>query len=260
MGNEWNSAVTSLIKGLDFYIRGLEVVDHAANQDPARKHSYDVLDALRKNHVRWDEGLVRSSATHLLLSVVPTHLCACYRLMSNGLSYEARVLLRSLSEVLDLVEFFNHSRCTAKTLEDWVGGNIVANRVVRDKATSIAIGGAEYETADEFRDIPGAQDIVRTLRAKLYRARSGPVHHSSDALLQAARDREVSSVDSKLVSDFNGELIRSCDYFLVYCGDALPHQHKKAFSDTTKLLKGTLEEDIPKLIPELTVALDPVLK
>jgi hypothetical protein len=259
MGIEWNSVATSLIKGLEFYIRGLEVVDHAANQDSARKHPYDVPDALRQNQVRWDERLVRSSATHLLLSVVPTHLCACYRLMSNGLSYEARVLLRSLSEVLDLIEFFNHPRCTAKTLKDWVGGDIVANRVVREKATSMAIGGAVYEIADEYRDMPGTQDIIRTLRGKLYRALSGPVHHSLDSLLRAARDREIDSDNSKLAAHFNDELIRSCEYFLIYCGDALPDQHRKALGDATKLLKGTLEDDIPKLIPEISVTLDPAL-
>jgi hypothetical protein len=77
--------------------------------------------------------------------------------------------------------------------------------------------------------------------------------------LRAARDREIDSNNSKLAAHFNDELIRSCDYFLVYCGDALPDQHRKALGDATKLLKGTLEEDIPKLIPEISVTLDPAL-
>src|SRR5207245_2051960 len=117
-----------------FYIRGLEFLSRPG--DPACKQSYDVINAIRQNQFEWDEGPVRSSATHLLFTIVPTHLCACYRLMSNRLSYEARVLLRSLSEALDLIEFFNHSRCTRKILEGWVRGEIVANRAVREKATS----------------------------------------------------------------------------------------------------------------------------
>lgn len=256
MAIEWHNLATPLIKSLDFYVRGLESVNSSGGHDHAGRHSYDVIDRLRNKQVDWEEGLVRSSAALLLMSVVPTHLCACYRLISNGLSYEARVLLRSLSEALDLIEFFNDDRCTRETLEKWVAGEIVGNRAVREKATGLTIRGKEYEIADEFRGMPQAQDVVRRLRALSYTVSSKPVHHSSDALLQAARVGEASSIDSELIEEFNAQLICSCNYFLKYFGDALPDQHTKAFRDVLQLLENSLAEGIPNVL----VKLDPVLE
>jgi len=183
-------------------------------------------------------------------------MCVLQAHISNGLSHETSVLLRSLSEALDLIEFFNDSRCSRQTLEKWVAGEIVGNRAVREKATGLTIRGKEYEIADEFRDMPGAQDVTRRLRALSYSVASKPVHHSADALLQAARVREASLIDSEVIEEFKDQLIRSCNYFLKYFGDAWPEQHTKAFRDVTELLETLLADGNPSV----PVTLDPVLE
>jgi hypothetical protein len=258
MDLEWHTEATFLIGALDFYLGSFRCVKDSKNRKSEEKYAHDIIEVLRRNPDDWNEGLARDSATQLLFGVVPTHLCACYRLMSCGLQYEARILLRSLSEVLDLIEFFNHVRCNRKNLEKWILGEIVPNRITRDQATSLALGGDEYEIANEYREMPEAQNVTRLLRAKLYSARSGPVHHASDPLMQAARHRHAISIDTDLLADFNGELIRSCDYFLRYRGFAL-HEHEKTFRDLTRLLKGTLDDYIPGLVPKLAVTTDPML-
>lgn len=174
------------------------------------------------------EGAARQTAVYLLFSIIPTHLSAILQLIKRALAYEAFVLLRSLHEALDLVDYLASDRCSRQELVTWLDGNIVEHFATRRAAISVFLDFRflrDKLTGDQrqiLKKMMGVQTYAEALRRLQYRFLSRYVHPTSRRILDCiAPDQAPTDPLEDAIDQLNNETARASIFFTYYCRDFL---------------------------------------
>jgi len=139
----WEEYVTAISDGLALAVdhelaltpddsHGVAAERFAAEQRESLRQS-DELSGDEAEGARWVAG-------YLVFRVVPSHVLLCFKALHMNMRYEGRILLRSLIEALDLMEYLMSDQCESASLLRWLKGEIIPNRLTRGAHEQSAYG------------------------------------------------------------------------------------------------------------------------
>ena len=181
---------------------------------PLANLALDLIGDSRKadSLIRDDPEAAKGLALYLLFKAFLNHLSACRNLLRQALVQESGILLRSMLELIDLMEFVVSDRCKADHLTKWWRGKILPHRLSRERATHFVYRGTLHMQLTESIT-PGAITIPESIRMLQYSLGSRYVHHTSHVIAGA-------TLGGRGGTDPLAELFEEYDNFIVWLPSA----------------------------------------
>lgn len=200
---------------------------------------------------------IRLAAKFLVFDLTPGLIRTIYKLLMEACFYEGNILIRSLDEALELLEYLGGDRCTDEKAWLWVKGKTIMSRETRKGSKYIFFGGRRYieKEMDDVekrivKDYFGKEKtLTELIKSKIYAIDSHYTHFSASALI-----KNLDAQQHKYAFErFNNSLIRAMEDFWIFFPEFISQERQaeiQEFIDEVRSVLVDKTQDLSDLLSE----------